>query len=207
MPRSTFLTFRIGRDFAYWLAVAAGFAIVVALAIPRISGTAPTVGDGASDPPNFAQIGQSAPDFFLTSLEGESVQLSSFAGRPVVLYFWASWCHYCAEEMPKLVQAVQEAQESSDIVLLSINMMESAEKAREALDAWGVSTPVLLDRDALVAQKYLVNALPNYYFIDGDGVLRGRIIGAARPGALQTRLHEITRTPPGAPSLTPPRLI
>lgn len=207
MARSTFFTLRLGRDFYFWLGIAAAFLLVVALAVDRVGGTSSTADTNSSEPFVPAEIGRPAPDFTLGDLDGRNVSLSAYKGRPVVLYFWASWCRYCRDEMPRLDEWLQDAQQSADFVLFAVNIMESAATVQETLEALGVDLPVLLDRDGHVARQYLVYGTPSYYFIDAEGILRGRIFGSARPETLRARLAEIVNMPPGAPSLAPPRLV
>ena len=85
--------------------VAAALAIVLATsaddeATPRRGDAVPSfVGDGP------AEVGGPAPDFTLPGLRGGSVALAEHAGKPVVVNFWASWCHPCREEFPLLQAA------------------------------------------------------------------------------------------------------
>src|SRR5690606_18069835 len=60
-------------------------------------------------PPGPA-VGRPAPDFTLTTLEGETLALSELRGTPVVLNFWATWCGPCQREMPALQAAAQRCE-------------------------------------------------------------------------------------------------
>jgi len=62
-------------------------------------------GCGAGDPdPASVVVGNQAPDFSLTALDGTTVKSSSLKGSPVILNFWATWCRPCASEIPELKQ-------------------------------------------------------------------------------------------------------
>lgn len=141
-------------------------------------------------PPPEARVGETAPDFELLSLDGTSVSLSSLRGHPVLVYFWASWCTYCTEEMPRLV-IVQEKYHERGLHLLAINIMESPGTIREFFIEAGLSLPVLLDPEARIAQQYNVRATPTYFFIDRDGTLVSRIIGQARSATLAAQVQRI----------------
>ncbi len=122
---------------------------------------------------------RSAPDFQLQSLDGQSVSLSSLRGSPVMINFWASWCGPCRAEMP-FIQAVFEDEEwtQQGLVILAINIGESSSTAREFMEDNGLTFTVLLDRDQSVAQNYGVRAIPTTLFIDKNGIIKYREIGA-----------------------------
>lgn len=120
-----------------------------------------------------------APDFQLQNLDGQSVSLSSFRGRPVMLNFWASWCGPCRAEMP-FIQAVFEDEEwtQQGLVVLAVNIGESSSTALEFMEDNGLTFTVLLDTDQSVAQYYGIRAIPTTFFIDKNGIIKYREIGA-----------------------------
>ena len=209
MRRTTFLTLRIGRDHWYWTGIAGAIGLIAVLVVLQLNPALP-VASGETDPiAPLAQIGEPAPDFTLMTPDGQTFSLSSFHGRPVVLYFWASWCSFCRNEMPALNATFETQRDQTDLVVLGINILEDASTVRYYLHGLGVSFPVLLDQDGTTTQKYLVRALPSYFFIDRDGILRSRLIGTARPGAFSARLESIVKPPTSATGTRPeatPRL-
>ena len=73
---------------------------ITAIVVTRSSDEKPAPGLEGVAEANSAKVGQVAPDFALETLDGGTVRLSEFRGRPVVLNFWASWCTPCREEFP-----------------------------------------------------------------------------------------------------------
>ena len=142
----------------------------------------------------MAVPGEPAPDFTLSGLDGRPVTLSDFRGRPVILYFWATWCHYCLETWPEL-QALQQEHGNDGLEVLAVNILENEDKVRVYARRHRLSLPILLDADAQVTHSYAVRATPAYYLIDRNGVLREVIIGAALPGELAERLPTILSLP------------
>ncbi len=134
--------------------------------------------------------GEAAPDFTLETLDGETVSLSDYRGRPVVLNFWATWCVPCREEMP-LLQETYEAHQAEGLVILGVNVRENPEAVRRFLGEVGVDFPVVLDPDVAVVNRYLVTSLPMTFFIDREGQLRTLVVGGMNKTILDERLATI----------------
>ena len=124
------------------------------------------------------QVGTSAPDFELESLEGETVRLSQLQGHPVLLIFSASWCPACRAEAP-LVEEVHE--DHPELVILLVDLEETAAVAQRFADDLGMTHPVLLDRNGQVGRLYHIYAIPASFFIDVEGVLRAMLVEELTP--------------------------
>ena len=109
-------------------------------------------------------------DFEWTSLDGQTLRLSTYRGKVVVVNFWATWCPPCREEMPALQRV---AASEPDVVVLEVDLMEPGDKARSFLDSLGLDRlqPVL-DSDGATTRRYGVLTLPSTFFVDKDGVIR-----------------------------------
>jgi cytochrome c biogenesis protein CcmG/thiol:disulfide interchange protein DsbE len=144
-----------------------------------------------SQSPSIATIGEPAPDFTLPDLDGESVSLSDLKGSPVVINFWNTGCTYCIKEMPYLEEVYEENQDSG-LVLLTINIGQTASTAEDFLNNNNIDLPVLLDSDGAVTQRYGMPGIPTTFFIDKDGILRAKVIGSfPTKEAIDRRLSEI----------------
>jgi peroxiredoxin len=142
-------------------------------------------------PEPIAAVGNVAPDFQLQNLNGQSITLSSLKGNPVLINFWATWCQPCASEMPYL-QKINNEWSDKGLVVLAINWGESASEVGQFLQANNLSLPVLLDTKKAAAEKYGVRAFPTTFFIDKDGIIREKIIGAfPNQAAIESRLSGI----------------
>ncbi len=148
--------------------------IVTLVSAMLVSGC--TAGSGSSNPES-ATVGQPAPDFKLQNLDGESVSLSDFKGKTVLVNFWASWCGPCRFEMPFL-QGIYDEWSEQELVLLTVNVGESPAQAKDFMEELDLSFPVLLDTEEAVARMYSIAAIPTTFFIDKDGVIQKKIIGA-----------------------------
>lgn len=115
------------------------------------------------------EVGALAYDFALNDVAGNRVQLSNFAGQPVIINFWATWCGPCRIEMPEL-EAVYQAYQDEGLAILALDQQESAEDVAIFFDELGLSFTAVLDEEGTVADLYgVANVLPTTYFINGEG--------------------------------------
>ena len=122
--------------------------------------------------------GNPAPDFQLPDINGFNYRLSDFAGRVVVLNFWASWCTPCKVEMPAFQSAAGEYS-IDEVIILGINVTNQDELVNVLafLEENGITFPVLLDQAGSTSNLYQVFSMPTTYFIDKEGTIRKVIIG------------------------------
>lgn len=127
-------------------------------------------------PPELLKLGQTPPDFTLLLPDGRHASLSDFEGRPVLINFWATWCPPCRAEMPELLQA---ARDYPDLVLLAVNVNESADVVSQFAEQFRMDVPVVIDPQGAISNRYNVNGLPTSVFVHPDGT-----IVDVRPGAI-----------------------
>jgi peroxiredoxin len=123
------------------------------------------------------EVGAIAPDFALVTLDGETVHLSDFQGKPVILNFWATWCPPCREEMPAL-EAIWQQHGAGDVVVLGVDQGESVAVVEKFIrDRVDTTFPILMDSDHTVGDSYFVRSLPTTFFIDRNGFIQEIRIG------------------------------
>jgi len=132
---------------------------------------------GQPSPTEGIQVGDLAPDFELLNLDQEFISLWGLRGNPVALNFWASWCRPCVSEMPYL-QEIHEEYSDKGLILLAINIGESSTTVENFLLSSNLSIPVLLDTSGAVAQQYSILNIPTTFFINEDGIIQSKRIGA-----------------------------
>ena len=142
--------------------------------------------------PPCPEMGSNAPDFTLKNVDGQSVSLSDFKGKIVMLNFWATWCGPCTAEMPHF-QSVHKNRSSEELAILAVNINESAPVAKKFVDSRGLSFHFLLDSEGKVAELYcLPQAIPVTLFIDANGIIKARKIGAFRnQGEIESMLDSL----------------
>lgn len=138
---------------------------------------------------------RTAPDFTAVDVDGKEVTLADFRGRPVVLNFWASWCGPCQSEMPAFESAYQTY--GDDVQFLMVNMTgmsgESRETAMRLIEAEDYTFPVFFDQNSSAARAYGVTSIPQTWFIDADGTVAARAMGALSEAKLQQGIELITQ--------------
>lgn len=147
----------------------------------------PSVVDGAPGP------GVPAPDFDVARLRGPGrVRLADYAGRPLLLTFWASWCVSCRKEFPNL-RELRAAHRDDDLAIVGITYRDLPDDSRSfakkfradfTLGKGGEGDPV--------AHAYGIRAIPQLYFIDRNGVIRERLFGAPSVAAMEAAVAEIS---------------
>lgn len=140
-------------------------------------------GANSDDKDNNTDDKVAAPDFTMTDKDGNEVKFSSFAGRPIVLNFWASWCGPCQMEMPDFEEMYKTYGE--EVAFVMVNMTDGAQEtvdsATQFITEKGYTFPVYYDTKMEGAYFYSVYSLPMTYFIDREGYVvassRGMISG------------------------------
>ncbi|MBK9107447.1 MAG: TlpA family protein disulfide reductase [Saprospiraceae bacterium] len=116
-------------------------------------------------------IGQPAPQFNLTDINGNMVSLSDFKGKVVYLDIWASWCGPCIREIP-YAKKLEEEMHGKDIVFLNVSIDENLESWKKTVVDKGIKGIHLNSKggnEALFSKLYNVQGIPKYYIIDKNG--------------------------------------
>jgi len=125
------------------------------------------------------EIGYAAPDFSVELLSGETVKLSDYKGKVVLLNFWASWCPPCISEMPD-IQKLSENY-SDDLAVLAVNYGEKKTTAENFIKKNNYTFNVGIDENTNVAKLYPSNGIPYTIIIDAKGIIT-KIQEGIKPG-------------------------
>ena len=124
--------------------------------------------------------GDVAPDFELTTLAGDTVKLSDYRGKTVMLNFWASWCPPCRSEMPHMENYYNANKDSGEMEILAVNMTKTEKNkeksAKEFVDEYKLTFPILLDKDSEVMKTYQIKVYPTSYIINAEGVITDKLM-------------------------------
>jgi peroxiredoxin len=119
-----------------------------------------------------------ASDFELRDMDEESIKLSDYRGKVVLLNFWATWCPPCIREMPSMERLHQQV-DADDFKVIAINQMEDVDQVFAFTGQLEVDPTfeILFDTTSEVSRDYAVRGLPTTYLIDKKGNIRYRAVG------------------------------
>lgn len=134
-------------------------------------------------------VGSPAPDFALRNADGQVVRLSDLRGKVVFVNFWATWCRPCKEELPDIEKLYEEKREQG-LEVLAVNYQDDPDDARAFFNDLGIDVPMLLDRSGSVYDQYLLQGLPDSFFIDREGNLAALHYGFMSEEKMRQRLEQ-----------------
>jgi len=174
-----------------WTALAAGvFFVCLSLTVFSLpaaaakAGTDPLQALGLQAPKEAVE----APGFSLPDLSGKKILLKQWRGQLVFLNFFATWCGPCREEMPGM-ERLHRVHQGNGLVVLAVNVQESAKTIQPFLQALKLSFPTVMDAEGAVSREYGVRALPVSFLIGRDGNIVWRAIGGRDWESAQARQY------------------
>ncbi len=148
---------------------------------------------GSDKPPARLNIGDMAPAFQTLRADGTSAQFpAAWAGKPLVIRFWADWCKYCEGEM-KDIEAVYRRLKPRGLEVIAINAGQDRKTVVEFMQKLGVGYPALMDEESAIARRYGVVGLPTTYFVDAKGIVRAKLVGEADVASFERAATEILK--------------
>ena len=123
----------------------------------------------------LVEVGDTGPNFSLTTDTGKKITRDNFGGKILVLNFWASWCQPCVEEIPSLNE-LQKQLGSSGLVVLGISVDKNKEKYNQFRKRARLVFETALDSEANVSASYGTFKYPETYIMGPDGKVLEKII-------------------------------
>lgn len=134
-----------------------------------------------------------APDFVVQNQSGETVKLSEYFGKPIVLNFWATWCGPCKSELPAFDAAYHSYGDRAEFLLVNLTdgQRETVEIVEEFVAENDYTFPVYYDTLTSAASAYSVYGVPVTYFIASDGTIQNGYMGAMTAEQLEEFLQAL----------------
>ena len=134
-------------------------------------------------------IGRPAPGFALKAVgSSESIDLSRYRGKPVVLNFWATWCRPCWDEHPVLTANAKTM--GDQVQFLGVVFQDDETRIRSFLEQRGWAYPTVVDQKGKTAIAYGVGGVPETYFLDKNGTIVAKFAGPMSTEDLQANIQK-----------------
>lgn len=108
-----------------------------------------------------------------------------------MLRFWADWCKFCEPEM-KLIDTVRQ-RHGERFAILAVNTGQNRDTVAAFMQKLGVGYTATLDENAKIAKSYGVVGLPTTFLIDGQGIVRGKIVGEADAAMFERHVRTLLK--------------
>lgn len=165
---------------------ASALAVVVLVALGL--GAFLTGDRGAEGPPDQPR-GEPVPDLELTDFDGEPVALADFAGGPLVVNFFASWCPPCVSEMRDALGPVH-SELGDEVTFLGVAMQDTPEAALAVVEETGVTYELANDPDGTLFAALGLGGMPATVYVDETGRVVGQHVGALTREQLRDQIDE-----------------
>ena len=117
-----------------------------------------------------------APNFRVTTLDGQTVTMDDLRGKVVLVDFWATWCGPCNAELPH-VKEIAARYAGRPLVILSVSSDKDEAKWKQFIGAHGMTWLQARDSDQSIAEMFGIESIPHYFTIDTDGILQTEQLG------------------------------
>ena len=170
--------------------VFAGIAWVTNRPAPQMSELKPSEQNISVAP----MAGYRVPPFSLPRfLDSKPISLADYQGKPFFINFWASWCPPCQAESQDLVKAYAKYGDRVQFIGVNLTSQDSLPDVTAFIEKYGIKYAIALDTKGTVAQQYQTLAIPTSIFVNRQGVIVERYVGAIPPQILEGDLQRISQ--------------
>ncbi len=138
------------------------------------------------------RIDKPAPAINIPLYDGGSLMAADYAGKPVVVNFWASWCGPCRQEAPIFERLWREYGERG-VMFIGVNIQDTTGEAQAYISEFDITYPNGADEDGSISVDYGVIGIPVTFFISPDGIVERRWAGVVRETQLREWIDEIAK--------------
>ena len=130
-------------------------------------------------PVQALDVGDKAPSFSATTLDGEAVNIAELLGKsPIYLKFWATWCRYCVNELPHAQHVYDKYGDNIHILTINVGINDSEKNIKELYEKEGITLPTVFDESGAITSQYKVIGTPHHVLIGRDGTIQLRSFSA-----------------------------
>ena len=136
------------------------------------------------------QVGDPAPDFKLTDLNGKEHQLSDYKGQGVFVNFWGTWCKPCEKEFP-LMERQYQVYKDQGVQILAVNIAQSDFEVKQYAEQRDLTFPIVIDKNKSVMEAYNIIPLPTTLLVNAEGNIEKIITGEMSEEDIQSYMEQI----------------
>ena len=151
----------------------------------------PAIALGVSSAPTCHAQPRAAPAFVVRGLDGRSIRLTDFKGKPVVIDFWATWCAPCRASMPHL-DTLQRRYQSRGLVVIGLSVDEGDTPAvRQFAERVGVAFRLAMASESVLDRYGPIRFLPTTFFVNRKGAIVRTVRGYIDPEMMDAYVEEL----------------
>ncbi|TCN25957.1 redoxin domain-containing protein [Mesobacillus foraminis] len=132
--------------------------------------------------PSAKAAGIQAPEFSLKNLQNETIQLSQYKGKKVLINFWATWCPPCKAEMPVMQDLYERNMDKIEFLAINIDPENNVKSYVKKME---LTFPILLDKSGTINEQYGIISIPTTFLVDENGNIIKKQIGAMNAEQMQ----------------------
>jgi thiol-disulfide isomerase/thioredoxin len=117
-------------------------------------------------------FGVKAPSFSLEALDGEDYKVGGKKEKLTLIHFWASWCEICREEAPFIQEMYLKYKDQVDFYGVNVTSQDKVNDVKKFVSDEGITFQTLLDAKERAATLYQIRALPTFFLVDEEGIIR-----------------------------------
>jgi thiol-disulfide isomerase/thioredoxin len=150
----------------------------IAFSLILFSLTAVSLYSQEGEPREYTQTGKKMPVFKVRDVNGVEFDVEAKKGKVIVVYFWATWCPYCREELPYLESELWEKYKSKDFAMIGIARRQTDAEVKKYLKINSSLTfPMAADPTGAIFWLFANAALPRIYLVGRDGKILSQEVG------------------------------
>ena len=171
---------------------------IIVIAVPAVAGFLSLMAWGmlnqesVTGKSGITRVGKQAPEFTLPLFDGGEFTLHEHLGRPVVINFWASWCPPCRDEAP-ILEKVWRLYRERGVTFIGVDIQDEEEAALAFIKEFDITYPNGRDLDGRITIDYGVGGIPVTFFVDREGMIVSRWVGAINENILVERVEGLLR--------------
>jgi peroxiredoxin len=136
---------------------------------------------------------KAAPNFELKDTNGKTVRLADYAGKVVLLDFWATWCGPCKIEIPWFME-FERSYKDRGFAVIGVSMDESWDLVKPFLSEMKINYRIVLGNDTIAQQYGGIEALPTTFLIDKQGKIAAAHVGLASKPVIENGIEQLLQS-------------